>query len=160
MAVLLIAEHDNKSLKDATSKAMTAATALGGPVDILVAGQGAKGVADQAAKLAGASKILLADDALYAHQLAENMAALIVELAGKYNAVLSPASTSGKNFMPRVAAALDVPQISEIVSVDGPDTFTRPIYAGNAMQQVQAPSGAKKVITVRSTAFKAAEASG
>lgn len=159
MAVLLIAEHDNKSLKDATAKALTAAKALGGPVDILVAGHNAKGVADAAAKLAGASKVLLADDAQYANQLAENMAALAVELAGKYEAILSPASTSGKNFMPRVAAALDVPQISEIVSVDAPDTFTRPIYAGNAMQQVQAGAG-KKVITVRSTAFKAAEASG
>ena len=160
MSVLLIAEHDNKSLKDATVKAMSAAKALGGPVDILVAGQGAKGVADQAAKIAGASKVLLVDDALYANQLAENMSALIVELAGKYDAILSPASTSGKNFMPRVAAALDVPQISEIVSVDGPDTFTRPIYAGNALQQVQAAAGAKKVITVRSTLFKAAALDG
>jgi len=159
MAVLLVAEHDNKSLKDATAKALTAAMALGGLVDILVAGQNAKGVADAAAKLAGVSKVLLVDDAQYANQLAETMSALIVELAGKYDAVLSPASTSGKNFMPRVAAALDVPQISEIVSVDGPDTFTRPIYAGNAMQQVQLGSG-KKVITVRSTAFKAAEAGG
>jgi electron transfer flavoprotein alpha subunit len=159
MAVLLIAEHDNKSLKDATVKSMTAAKALGGPVDILVAGHNAKGVADAAAKIAGASKVLLADDAQYANQLAENMAALVVELAGKYDAVLSPASTSGKNFMPRIAAALDVPQISEITSVDGPDTFTRPIYAGNAMQQVQAGAG-KKVITVRSTAFKAAELTG
>ncbi len=159
MAVLLIAEHDNKSLKDSTAKAMTAAQALGGPVDILVAGQDAKPAADAAAKIAGAGKVLLADDAQYGHQLAENMAALIVELAGKYDAVLSPASTNGKNFMPRVAAALDVPQISEIVSVDGPDTFTRPIYAGNAMQQVQAPAG-KKIITVRTTAFKAAETTG
>ena len=159
MAVLLIAEHDNKSLKDATAKAMSAATALGGPVDVLVAGHNAKGVADAAAKLAGASKVLLADDAQYANQLAENMAALVVELAGKYDAVLSPASTSGKNFMPRVAAALDVPQISEIVSVDGPDTFTRPIYAGNAMQQVQV-AGGKKVITVRTTTFKAVGTTG
>jgi electron transfer flavoprotein alpha subunit len=159
MAVLLIAEHDNSSLKDSTAKSMTAAKALGSPVDILVAGHNAKGVADAAAKIAGAGKVLLADDAQYAQQLAENMAALVVELAGKYDAVLSPASTSGKNFMPRVAAALDVPQISEIVSVDGPDTFTRPIYAGNAMQQVQAGAG-KKVITVRSTAFKAADLTG
>jgi electron transfer flavoprotein alpha subunit len=159
MAVLLIAEHDNTSLKDSTLKSMTAAKALGSPVDVLVAGHNAKGVADAAAKIAGAGKVLLADDAQYAQQLAENMAALVVELAGKYDAVLSPASTSGKNFMPRVAAALDVPQISEIVSVDGPDTFTRPIYAGNAMQQVQAGAG-KKVITVRSTAFKAAELTG
>ncbi|MCE9524153.1 MAG: FAD-binding protein [Alphaproteobacteria bacterium] len=160
MSVLLVAEHDNTTLKDATLKTMTAALALGGPVDILVAGQNAKGVAEQASKLAGAAKVLLADDVLYGKQLAENMAVLIVELAGKYNAVLSPASTSGKNFMPRVAAALDVAQISEIVSVDGPDTFTRPIYAGNAMQQVQSPAGAKKVITVRSTTFKATALTG
>ncbi len=159
MAVLLIAEHDNTSLKDSTVKSMTAAKALGSPVDILVAGHNAKAVADAAAKIAGAGKVLLADDAQYAQQLAENMAALVVELAGKYDAVLSPASTSGKNFMPRVAAALNVPQISEIISVDGPDTFTRPIYAGNALQQVQAGAG-KKVITVRSTAFKAAELNG
>jgi electron transfer flavoprotein alpha subunit len=159
MAVLLIAEHDNTSLKDSTVKSMTAAKALGSPVDILVAGHNAKAVADAAAKIAGAGKVLLADDAQYAQQLAENMAALVVELAGKYDAVLSPASTSGKNFMPRVAAALNVPQISEIISVDGPDTFTRPIYAGNALQQVQASAG-KKVITVRSTAFKAAELNG
>jgi len=159
MAVLLIAEHDNNSLKDSTAKSFTAAKALGSPVDILVAGHNAKAVADAAAKIAGAGKVLLADDAQYAQQLAENMAALVVELAGKYDAVVSPASTSGKNFMPRVAAALDVPQISEIVSVDGPDTFTRPIYAGNALQQVQAGAG-KKVITVRSTAFKAAETTG
>ncbi len=160
MAVLLIAEHDNKSLKDSTAKSMTAAAALGGPVDVLVAGHNVRGVADAAAKIAGAAKVLLADDAQYANQLAENMAALVVELAGKYDAVLSPASVSGKNFMPRIAAALDAAQISEIVSVDAPDTFTRPIYAGNAMQQVQAPAGAKKVITVRSTAFKAAEQTG
>jgi len=159
MAVLLIAEHDNNSLKDSTVKSMTAAKALGSPIDILVAGHNAKAVADAAAKIAGAGKVLLADDAQYAQQLAENMAALVVELAGKYDAVLSPASTSGKNFMPRVAAALNVPQISEIISVDGPDTFTRPIYAGNALQQVQAGAG-KKVITVRSTAFKAAELNG
>ncbi|MEQ1755958.1 MAG: FAD-binding protein [Micropepsaceae bacterium] len=160
MAVLLIAEHDNKSLKESTTKVMAAATAIGGPVDILVAGQGARAVADAAAKLAGASKVLFADDAQYANQLAETMSALIVELAGKYDAVVSPASVSGKNFMPRVAAALDVAQVSEVVSVDGPDTFTRPIYAGNAMQQVQVPAGSKKVLTVRSTAFKAVELSG
>ena len=160
MAVLLIAEHDNKSLKDSTAKAMSAAKALNATVDILVAGHNVKGVADAATKIGGASRVLLADDPQYANQLAETMAALVVELSGKYDAVLSPASTSGKNFMPRVAAALDVPQLSEIVSVDGPDTFTRPIYAGNAMQQVQAAGGAKKVITVRTTAFKAAEMNG
>jgi len=160
MAVLLIAEHNNTSLKDSTAKSLTAAVALGGPVDILVAGHNARAVADAAAKLAGAGKVLLADDAQYANQLAENMASLIVGLSAKYDAVVSPASVSGKNFMPRVAAALDVAQISEIVSVDAPDTFTRPIYAGNAMQQVQSPAGAKKVLTVRPTAFKPAETTG
>jgi electron transfer flavoprotein alpha subunit len=160
MAVLLVAEHDNSTLKESTAKAMAAASALGGPVDILVAGQGARGVAEAAAKLAGVGKVLLADDPLYAHQIAEEMSALVIELAGKYDAILSPASTSGKNFIPRVAAALDVPQISEIVSVDAPDTFTRPIYAGNAMQQVQVAAGLKKVITVRSTAFKAVAGAG
>ena len=160
MAVLLIAEHDNASLKDSTAKTVAAATALGGPVDILVAGQNAKGVAEAAAKLSGVSKVLLADDGQYANQLAETMSALIIELAGKYDSIVSPASVSGKNFMPRVAAALDVAQVSEVVSVDAPDTFTRPIYAGNAMQQVQVPAGSKKVLTVRPTAFKAVEANG
>jgi electron transfer flavoprotein alpha subunit len=160
MSILLVAEHDNTNLKDATAKTMTAAAAMGGPVDILVAGHNCKGVAEQAAKIAGAGKIILADDAQYGKHLAEPLAALIVEHAGKYGAVLMPASTSGKNVMPRVAALLDAQQVSEIISVDGPDTFTRPIYAGNAFQQVQAPAGQKKVITVRPTAFKAAELSG
>jgi electron transfer flavoprotein alpha subunit len=160
MSILLVAEHDNTNLKDSTGKSMTAAVAMGGPVDILVAGQNCKGVAEQAAKIAGVGKVILADDAAYAKQLAEPLAALIVEHAGKYGAVVSPASTSGKNVMPRVAALLDAQQISEIISVDGPDTFTRPIYAGNAFQQVQAPAGQKKVITVRPTAFKAAESTG
>lgn len=160
MSILLVAEHDNTNLKDATAKAMTAAAGMGGPVDILVAGHACKGVAEQAAKIAGAGKVILADDAAYAKQLAEPLAALIVEHAGKYGAVVMPASTSGKNVIPRVAALLDAQQISEIISVDGPDTFTRPIYAGNAFQQVQAPAGQKKVITVRPTAFKAAEMTG
>jgi electron transfer flavoprotein alpha subunit len=160
MSILLVAEHDNTNLKDATAKSMTAAAAMGGPVDILVAGHNCKGVAEQAAKIAGAGKVILADDASYAKALAEPLAALIVEHAGKYGAVVMPASTSGKNVMPRVAALLDAQQISEIISVDGPDTFTRPIYAGNAFQQVQAPAGQKKVITVRPTAFKAAEMTG
>jgi electron transfer flavoprotein alpha subunit len=160
MSTLLIAEHDNTNLKDATAKSMTAAAAMGGPVDVLVAGHGCKAVAEQAAKLAGAGKVILVDDAVYAKQLAEPLAALIVEHAGKYGAVVMPASTSGKNVMPRVSALLDAQQISEIISVDGPDTFTRPIYAGNAFQQVQAPAGQKKVVTVRPTAFKAVEMSG
>ena len=160
MSVLLIAEHDNTHLKDSTAKTLAAASALGGPVDILVAGHNAKGVAEAASKLSGAAKVLLADDPQYAHQLAETMSSLIVGLSGKYDSIISPASVSGKNFMPRVAAALDVAQVSEIVSVDAADTFTRPIYAGNAMQQVQVPAGSKKVLTVRSTAFKAVDASG
>jgi electron transfer flavoprotein alpha subunit len=160
MSTLLIAEHDNSVLKDATAKAMAAAQALGAPVDVLVAGQGCRAVADQAAKLAGAGKVYMADGAQYAKQLAEPMAALIVELAGKYGAVVMPATTSGKNILPRVAALLDVQQVSEVISVDAPDTFTRPIYAGNAFQQVQTPVGQKKVMTVRPTAFKAVEMSG
>jgi electron transfer flavoprotein alpha subunit len=160
MATLLIAEHNNASLKDATAKTLTAALAIGGPVDILVAGYGAKAAAEQAAKLKGAGRVFLAEDKQLEKQLAEPLAAVILELAGKYDAIVAPATTSGKNVMPRVAAALDVQQISEIVSVDAPDTFTRPIYAGNAMAQVQTPAGQKKVLTVRATAFKACETGG
>jgi len=159
MTSLVIAEHDNKVLKDSTAKTVTAAAQLGAPVHVLVAGENAAGVADAAAKLAGVEKVLLADDAVYARMLAEPMEKLIVGLAANYDAVLAPATTNGKNIMPRVAAKLDVPQISEILAVDSPDTFRRPIYAGNAIQTVQAPAG-KKVITVRTTAFKAAEATG
>jgi len=159
MATLLIADHDNKTLNPATLKAMTAAAALGGDVDVLVAGEGAKAVADAAAKIAGVKKVLLADNAAYKNKLAEPMAALIVKLAEKYDAIVSPATTSGKNFMPRVAALLDVMQISEIVKVDSPDTFQRPIYAGNAIQTVQS-SDKKKVITVRTSTFQAAGEGG
>ena len=159
MVSLVIAEHDNKTLKDATAKTVTAAAALGAPVHILVAGQGADAVAAAAAKISGVEKVLLADDASLAKMLAEPMEALLVSLAGNYDALLTPATTSGKNFMPRVAAKLDVPQISEILSVESPDTFKRPIYAGNAIQTVQAPAG-KKIITVRATAFKAAPEGG
>jgi len=159
MATLLIADHDNKALNPATLKAMTAAAALGGDVDVLVAGEGAKAVADAAAKIAGVKKVLLADNAAYKNKLAEPMAALIVKLAEKYDAIVSPATTSGKNFMPRVAALLDVMQISEIVKVDSPDTFQRPIYAGNAIQTVQS-SDKKKVITVRTSTFQAAGEGG
>jgi len=159
MATLLIADHDNKTLNPATLKAMTAAAALGSDVDVLVAGEGAKAVADAAAKVAGVKKVLLADNAAYKNKLAEPMAALIVKLAEKYDAIVSPATTSGKNFMPRVAALLDVMQISEIVKVDGPDTFQRPIYAGNAIQTVQS-SDKKKVITVRTSTFQAAGEGG
>lgn len=154
MTVLLIAEHDNAHLKDATAKAMTAAKALGGDVHILVAGKNAKAVADAAAKLDGAKKVLLADGDAYAHQLAEPVAALVVSLAKDYDTIVSPATTNGKNFMPRVAALLDVMQVSDIVKVESPDTFVRPIYAGNALQTVKS-TDAKKVITVRTSTFQA-----
>jgi electron transfer flavoprotein alpha subunit len=159
MASLVIAEHDNKVLKEATGKTVTAATQVGGPVHVLVAGQGCDAVAAAAAKLAGVEKVLVADDALYAKMVAETMETLILSLADKYDAILAPATTNGKNYMPRVAAKLDVAQISEIIAVDGPDTFQRPIYAGNAIATVQAGAG-KKVITVRTTTFKAAAESG
>ena len=154
MTTLLIAEHDNAHLKDATAKAMTAAKALGGDVHILVAGKGAQAVADAAAKLDGAKKVLLADGDAYAHQLAEPLAALVVSLAKDYDAIVSPATTTGKNFMPRVAALLDVMQVSDIIRVEAPDTFVRPIYAGNALQTVKS-TDPKKVITVRSSTFQA-----
>jgi electron transfer flavoprotein alpha subunit len=159
MTSLVIAEHDNKVLKDSTAKTVTAAAQLGAPVHVLVAGQNAGAVAEAASKLADVEKVLLADDAIYARMVAEPMEALILSIAGNYDAILAPATTNGKNYMPRVAAKLDVPQISEILSVQSPDTFTRPIYAGNAIQTVQAAAG-KKVITVRTTAFKAGEGTG
>ena len=154
MTTLLVAEHNNKVLKDATSKALTAAKALGPDVHVLVAGKDCKAVADLAAKLDGVKKVLLADAALYEHSVAEPLAALIVSLAGPYDAIVAPATTNGKNVMPRVAALLDVMQISEIIKVIAPDTFERPIYAGNAIQTVKS-SDAKKVITVRTSTFQA-----
>ena len=159
MTTLLIAEHDNTSLKDATAKALTAAKALGAEVHVLVAGKGAKAAADAAAKLDGVAKVLLVEGAPYEHQLAEPMAALIVSLAGSYDALVAPATTNGKNTMPRVAALLDVMQISDVTKVVGPDTFERPIYAGNAIQTVKS-SDAKKVITVRTSTFQAAGQGG
>ncbi|KAB7647535.1 electron transfer flavoprotein subunit alpha/FixB family protein [Polymorphobacter fuscus] len=159
MSVLVLAEHDNAVLKDATLATVTAAVALGGDVHILVAGKGAQAVADAAAQVAGVSKVLLADDAVYGDALAENLAPLIVTLMAGYDAFVAPATTRGKNIAPRVAAALDVAQISEILSVEGPDTFTRPIYAGNAIATVKS-SDAKKVITVRGTAFAKAATTG
>jgi electron transfer flavoprotein alpha subunit len=159
MASLVLAEHDNRTLKDATAKTVTAAAQLGEPVHVLVAGCDCASVAEVAAKLAGVEKVLVADDVLYAHPLAETLAALLLSLADQYDAILAPATTQGKNVLPRVAAKLDVPQISEILKVAAPDTFERPIYAGNAIQTVQFGKG-KKVITVRTTAFKAAEFSG
>src|SRR3954447_25018576 len=159
MTTLLLAEHDNKSLKDATNKALTAAKQIGGDVHVLVAGSGAKQVADAAAKLDGVSKVLLAEAAPYEHALAEPLAALIVSLAGSYEAIVSPATTTGKNVMPRVAALLDVMQISDVTKVIASDTFERPIYAGNAIQTVKA-TDAKKVVTFRPASFKAAPAGG
>jgi electron transfer flavoprotein alpha subunit len=159
MATLVIAEHDNAALKEATAKVVTAAIQLGGPVHVLVAGQGCEAVAQAAAALAGVEKVLVADDAPYAHMVAETMETLILSLADGYDAIMAPATTNGKNYMPRVAAKLDVPQVSEILSVVSPDTFVRPIYAGNAMATVQAPAG-KKVVTVRTTAFKPAGSGG
>jgi len=159
MATLLIAEHDNKTLKDATNKALTAAKALGGEVHVLVAGKGARAVAEAAASLDGVKKVLLADGPPYEHMLAEPIAALVVVLAGGYDAVVAPATTTGKNFMPRVAALLDVMQVSDIVKVIAPDTFERLIYAGNAVQTVRSKDK-KKVITVRTSTFQATAAGG
>jgi electron transfer flavoprotein alpha subunit len=154
MTTLLIAEHDNASVKDSTNKALTAAKAIGADVHILVAGFHCQPVADAAAKLDGVKKVLLADAPAYEHMLAEPTAALIVALAGPYETIIAAATTSGKHIMPRVAALLDVMQISEIIKVLSPDTFERPIYAGNAIQTVQSHD-AKKVITVRTSAFAA-----
>ncbi len=155
MASLVIAEHDNKTLKEATAKTVSAAAQVSTPVHVLVAGSDAAGVAQAAAKIAGVEKVLLADDPLYGKMVAETMETLILSLADKYDAILSPATTNGKNTMPRVAAKLDVAQISEIIKVISADTFERPIYAGNAIATVQAGAG-KKVITVRTTTFKPA----
>jgi electron transfer flavoprotein alpha subunit len=154
MTTLLIAEHNNKVLKDSTNKALTAAKALGEPVHVLVAGQGARAVADAAAKLDGVAKVLIADGATYEHMLAEPVAALIVALAPAYAAIVAPATTTGKNVMPRVAALLDVMQVSEIIKVVAPDTFERLIYAGNALQTVRSKDKIK-VITVRTSTFQA-----
>ncbi|TCV70967.1 electron transfer flavoprotein alpha subunit apoprotein [Neorhizobium sp. R1-B] len=159
MAILLLAEHDNATLSDQTAKALSAAAQIGGDVHVLVAGSGAKAAADAAAKLSGVSKVLLADDASLANNLAEPLAALIVSLAGSYDTIIAAATASAKNVMPRVAALLDVAQVSEIVEVISADTFKRPIYAGNAIQTVQA-TDAKKVITVRTASFQAAGAGG
>jgi electron transfer flavoprotein alpha subunit len=159
MPTLLLAEHDNVSLKDATNKALTAAKALGAEVHILVAGHNCKAVAEAAAKLDGVTKVLLADAPAYDHMLAEPTAALIVALAGPYETIMAAATTAGKNIMPRVAALLDVMQISEVIKVVAPDTFERPIYAGNAVQTVRSQEK-KRVITVRTAAFQATGGSG
>ena len=157
MSVLVIAEHDNAHLKGATLNVVAAAAKIGGDIHVLVAGSGAQAVADQAAKIAGVSKVLLADGPSLADGLAENVAAQVVALAAPYSHILFPATASGKNVAPRLAALLDVAQISEITAVDSPDTFERPIYAGNAMATVQSIDPVK-VITVRTTGFDAVAA--
>ncbi|KPH80000.1 electron transfer flavoprotein subunit alpha/FixB family protein [Bosea vaviloviae] len=154
MATLLIADHDNATIKDATNKALTAAKALGAPVHILVAGEGAKAAADAAARLDGVEKVLLAEAASYGHNLAEPLAALIVKLAEGYDAIVAPSTTTGKNVLPRVAALLDVMQVSDVIKVVSPDTFERPVYAGNAIQTVQSGE-AKKLLTIRTASFQA-----
>ncbi|MGA8699204.1 MAG: FAD-binding protein [Xanthobacteraceae bacterium] len=159
MPTLLLAEHDNATLKDATNKALTAAKQVGSEVHILVAGQNCRPVAEAAAKLDGVGKVLLADAPAYQHMLAEPTAALIVALAGPYDTLMAPATTTGKNIMPRVAALLDVMQISDVTKVVAPDTFERPIYAGNALQTVRSGEQ-KRVITVRTAAFQATGAGG
>lgn len=156
MAILVYAEHDNSELKSETHKLVTAAAAMGDEVHLLVAGEGVDDIAAQAAKIAGVSKVLIADNSAYAHQLAENTADLVKALGGDYSHIVAAATTTGKNFMPRVAAMLDVAQISDIIAVESADTFVRPIYAGNAIATVQT-ADAHKVITVRTAAFDAAQ---
>jgi len=159
MLTLLLAEHDNRHLKDATAKAMTAAKAIGAPVHVLVAGKDCRPAAEAAAKLSGVAKVLIADAPPLEHMLAEPTAALIVAIAGSYDTIVAPATANAKNIMPRVAALLDVMQISDIIKVLSPDTFERLIYAGNAVQTLRSKGG-KKVITVRTAAFQAAGEDG
>ncbi|MDF8355682.1 electron transfer flavoprotein subunit alpha/FixB family protein [Ensifer adhaerens] len=159
MAILLLADHDSNHLSDQTAKALSAASKIGGDVHVLVAGAGAKQAAEQAAKLAGVAKVLVADDASLANNLAEPLAALIVSLAGNYDTIVAAATSVGKNVMPRVAALLDVSQVSEIIEVVSSDTYLRPIYAGNAIQTVQTTE-AKRVITVRTASFASAPEGG
>ncbi len=159
MKTLVIAEHDNTSLKAATLNAVAAADAMGGDVDILVAGAGCGAVADAAAQVPGVSKVICADNGAYEHQLAENVSLLVAELGADYDNLLAPSTANGKNIMPRVAALLDVGQISDILAVESADTFKRPIYAGNVIATVQS-ADPKKVITVRTTAFDAVAAEG
>jgi electron transfer flavoprotein alpha subunit len=159
MAILLVAEHDNSSLSDQTAKALSAALKIGSDVHVLVAGKGARPAAEAAAKLAGVTKVLLAEADELEQRLAEPTAALVVSLAGGYDTIIAAATSAGKNVMPRVAALLDVMQVSEIIDVVAPDTFKRPIYAGNAIQTVQA-TDAKKVVTVRTASFQPAGEGG
>jgi electron transfer flavoprotein alpha subunit len=159
MAVLVIADHDGATVRDTTHKTVTAAAKIGGDIDILVVGEGAKGAADAAARIKGVRKVLLAESAGLGKVLAEAVEATVLPLADGYDAILAPATTDGKNFAPRIAAKLDVAPISDIIEVVSADTFVRPIYAGNALETVQS-SDAKKVITVRPTGFDAAEEGG
>jgi electron transfer flavoprotein alpha subunit len=159
MAILVYAEHDNKELKKATLNTLTAASKIGGDIVVLVAGLGCEAVAEQAAKVAGVSKVLCASNAAFEHQLAENVAKLVVSLAGDYSHIIAPATTTGKNFLPRVAALLDVNMLTDVTAVIDAETFERPIYAGNAIATVK-DTESKKVITVRTTAFDAAAAEG
>ena len=159
MAILLIAEHDNATLSDQTAKALSAALKIGSDVDVLVAGKGAKAAADAAAKLKGVRKVLLAEANELEQRLAEPLAALVVSLAGNYDTIVAPATTSGKNVAPRVAALLDVMQVSEIIEIVSADTFKRPIYAGNAIQTVQS-TDPKRVVTIRTASFQAAGEGG
>jgi electron transfer flavoprotein alpha subunit len=159
MTTLLIADHDNATLKDATARALTAALALGSDVHVLVAGKDCGPAADAAGKLSGVAKVLRADAPQLEHQLAEPIAAIVLSLAGNYDAFVAPATPTGKNVMPRIAAVLDVMQLSDISAVVAPDTFERPIYAGNAIQTVKS-NDAKKVVTVRIAAFKPAASDG
>lgn len=159
MAILVYAEHDNKELKKATLNTVSAASKIGGDIVVLVAGLGCEAVAEQAAKVAGVSKVLCASNAAFEHQLAENVAKLVVSLAGDYSHIVAPATTTGKNFLPRVAALLDVNMLTDVTAVIDAETFERPIYAGNAIATVK-NTESKKVITVRTTAFDAAAAEG
>ncbi|KFZ31306.1 electron transfer flavoprotein subunit beta [Pseudidiomarina salinarum] len=159
MSILVIAEHDNKELSTATLKTLTAAQQIGDDINVLVAGADCQGVADAVAKVAGVKKVLVADNAAYGHFMAENLGELVAQLGKDYSHILAPATTTGKNFMPRTAALLDVAQISDIIGVESGDTFKRPIYAGNAIATVQSED-AIKVITVRATAFDAVAAEG
>lgn len=159
MSILVIAEHDNASINGATLNTVTATKAIGGDIAVLVAGEGCGAAAEAAAKIDGVSKVLVADNAAYGHQLAENVALLVAELGKDYGYILAPATSNGKNTLPRAAALLDVAQISEIIAVESADTFKRPIYAGNVIATVQS-SDPIKVITVRATAFDAAAAEG
>ena len=159
MSILIYAEHDNNALKPATLNAVTAATQLGGDVTVLVAGHNCPQIADVAAQIAGVSKVLLADNAAYANQLAEAIAPLLVGLAKDYQAIVAPATTTGKNILPRAAALLDVQMISDVIKIESADTFVRPIYAGNALATVQSKD-ALKVMTIRGTAFAPAAMTG